>query len=287
MCAIVPVWCVIVFCLCVEICLKSFTNFPGKWHQGLYDMLRNPVYHPNNRGFDYFYGLPLSLSVDQGDEGLGTFTLMFPNLTRNLIGTICVTLFTLVFLLMISQIRLRTFVILLIISAIFFLYWYINFYYSIFLSSGVLMKNFDTVEMPVRLVGLTERFAREGVEFITNQTRSNNPFLLFVSWGHTHTFLAPNRKFAGHSRHNRYGDCVEELDWGTGLVLKALDDAGVRDNTLVYFTSDHGGSTFDVGANGQNDGGYNGIYRGISTFTSTNNVSTPLEHSRTLISIYL
>ena len=126
------------------------------------------------------------------------------------------------------------------------------------------MKNFDTVEMPVRLVGLTERFAREGVEFITNQTRSNNPFLLFVSWGHTHTFLAPNRKFAGHSRHNRYGDCVEELDWGTGIVLKALDDAGVRDNTLVYFTSDHGGSTFDVGANGQNDGGYNGIYRGIS-----------------------
>ena len=124
------------------------------------------------------------------------------------------------------------------------------------------MKNFEIVEMPLRLVGLTERFAREGVEFIKNQTLSNSPFLLFVSWGHTHTFLAPNRKFAGHSHHGRYGDCVEELDWGTGLVLKALDDAGVRDDTLVYFTSDHGGSLFDFGAKGQNDGGYNGIYRG-------------------------
>ena len=130
------------------------------------------------------------------------------------------------------------------------------------LSTAVLMKNFETLEMPARMVGLTERFAREGAEFINNQTTSGQPFLIFVSWGHTHTFLAPNQKFAGRTRHGRYGDCVEEMDWGIGMILKALDDTKTRDNTLVYFTSDHGGSLFDFGPKGQVDGGYNGVYRG-------------------------
>ena len=36
-------------------------------------------------------------------------------------------------------------------------------------------------------------------------------------------------------------DAVEELDWMTGKVLEALDAAtGVKDNTLVIWTSDNG-----------------------------------------------
>ena len=237
------------------------TALIGKWHQGVYDLYGNPIYHPMNRGFDYFYGIPLSLTSDNGDEGQYTFLMLFPNLTRDLLVTIGVILLTFVVLLRANIIKFRAFICLIFLLVIGFMYIYIM-VYCMYLSSGVLMKKFETIEMPVRMVGLTERFAREGVEFIKNQTTSVEPFLLFMSWGHTHTFLAPSQNFAGRTRHGRYGDCVEEMDWGIGMILSALDDTDARDNTLVYFTSDHGGSLFDFGPKGQVDGGYNWIYRG-------------------------
>ena len=238
--------------------------FPsGKWHLGLYDFQGNPVHHPRSRGFDYYYGLPLSMIVDLGDEGQLTIELVLPNITRKLITVLSASICTLILLFSMNLIRLRTCVFLLILLAFVFLYMYINLY-CLTWSAGVLMKDFETVEMPIRLVGLTERFAREGAEFIRNQSDSGNPFLLFMSWGHTHTFLAPSRQFAGRTIHGRYGDSVEELDWGTGIILEALDDVGAHNNTLVYFTSDHGGSFFDFGAKGEVDGGYNGIYRGTN-----------------------
>ena len=37
---------------------------------------------------------------------------------------------------------------------------------------------------------------------------------------------------------------VEHMDEGIGRVLQQLDDAGLRDKTLVVFTSDNGGHTY-------------------------------------------
>ena len=199
--------------------------------------------------------------TEQGDEGYELVRNVAPNMTRNLIIMTVVSLLTLTFLFGKGIVGLCAFFGLFILWVLFVLYVYITFY-RLDISGCVLMKNYDVIEMPVRLVGLTERFAREGIEFMKNQTASGNAFLMMMSWGHTHTFLAPSKKFSGRTRHGRYGDCVEELDWGIGLVLQALDDTGERNNTLVYFSSDHGGSLFAFGANGQVDGGYNGIYRG-------------------------
>ena len=242
-------------------CNYKVDYVPGKWHLGVYDMFGSPIYHPLKRGFDYFYGLPLSLAPDSGDEGQHIFLLLFPNFTRDFVVSGSVVLLTLIFLLRMRLVKLRSFICIVFFVTILYLYIFICIY-CLWLSTSVLMKDFDTLEMPARLVGLTERFAREGVEFIQNQTTAGNPFLLFMSWGHTHAFLAPSQKFAGRTRHGRYGDCVEEMDWGIGMILKALDDTNSRDNTLVYFTSDHGGSSFDIGPKGEMDGGYNGIYRG-------------------------
>ena len=121
------------------------------------------------------------------------------------------------------------------------------------------------MEQPIRLKGLTDRLVTESIDFLEARTKDQNPFLLHVSWVHMHTFLDPGRKFAGSTRHGRYGDCVEELDWGTGKILKALDRLGLRDNTLVYFTSDQGGHLEERGMHGEIDGGFNGIYKGKNT----------------------
>lgn len=65
--------------------------------------------------------------------------------------------------------------------------------------------------------------------------------------------LEPGEPFpCAHKRHQRvtrrrlqsdptYAAMVEALDSNVGRLLRALDDAGVTDNTLVIFTSDNGG----------------------------------------------
>ena len=53
-----------------------------------------------------------------------------------------------------------------------------------------------------------------------------------------------------------------ELDWSVGEILKALDRFGMRENTIVLFSSDNGGHVEGRGKHGDVVGGYNGIYRG-------------------------
>src|SRR5690606_26546144 len=42
------------------------------------------------------------------------------------------------------------------------------------------------------------------------------------------------------SQQGRYGDVIMEIDWSVGEVLKALDENGLAENTLVVFTTDNG-----------------------------------------------
>ena len=53
-----------------------------------------------------------------------------------------------------------------------------------------------------------------------------------------------------------------EFDWSVGEILKALDRLGMREDTVVLFTSDNGGHVEMRGTEGDRQGGHNGIYRG-------------------------
>ncbi len=74
--------------------------------------------------------------------------------------------------------------------------------------------------------------------------------------------LHASARFRDSGPHGRYGDEVRELDWSVGEVLGALDRLGVRNNTLVYFSSDNGGHRDEEDAAGERHGGWNGIYPG-------------------------
>lgn len=45
--------------------------------------------------------------------------------------------------------------------------------------------------------------------------------------------------------------------------MQALDKFNLRDNTLVYLTSDQGGHVEEISATGVVQGGWNGIYKGV------------------------
>lgn len=53
--------------------------------------------------------------------------------------------------------------------------------------------------------------------------------------------LSPERKRIEANRMAAYAAAVDEVDQATGRILAYLDEAGLRDNTLVLFLSDNGG----------------------------------------------
>jgi arylsulfatase A-like enzyme len=69
----------------------------------------------------------------------------------------------------------------------------------------------------------------------------DRPFFLYLATTNIHHPFTPAPQFIGKSKAGRYGDCILELDWIVGEVMKTLDEEGVTDNTMVIFTSDNGG----------------------------------------------
>jgi arylsulfatase A-like enzyme len=50
----------------------------------------------------------------------------------------------------------------------------------------------------------------------------------------------PTEEYRGKSTAGPYGDYVQQMDATLGQIMKALDDGGHGDNTLLIFTSDNG-----------------------------------------------
>ena len=96
----------------------------------------------------------------------------------------------------------------------------------------------ETLEQPADQTTITKRYAEEAVDFI--RAHRDEPFFVYVphSMPHVPLFRAP--EFEGHSRAGLYGDVIEEIDWSVGRILDVLEEEGIAENTLVFFSSDNG-----------------------------------------------
>lgn len=79
----------------------------------------------------------------------------------------------------------------------------------------------------------------------------DKPFFLYFPLTAPHTPIAPTDEFKGTSKAGAYGDFMQEVDWTVGQIMKALNEEGLAENTLVIFTSDNG----SPGRDGTNMGG--------------------------------
>jgi arylsulfatase A len=70
--------------------------------------------------------------------------------------------------------------------------------------------------------------------------RPGKPFFMYYGTTAIHTPITPSEKFQGKSGVGPYGDFVTELDDTVGRLMAKLEEHGIRDNTLVIFTSDNG-----------------------------------------------
>jgi arylsulfatase A len=87
---------------------------------------------------------------------------------------------------------------------------------------------------------VTPNFFRRTIDFISGNAKSPEPFFIYLALPSPHTPILPGEKWQGKSGLNPYGDFVMEIDDYMGQVLKAIEDAGIEENTLVIFTSDNG-----------------------------------------------
>ena len=214
-------------------------------------------HHPLNNGFDYFYGLiGTNLEDFGGENGSKVIVNLRPYWYYELFVIWAVTVSALWSMKKIKIISVSTFLgFSLLWSVPVIAAWQLMDNYI--LLASFLHRNYDLVEQPIRLTGLSQRLVNEGVEFVQNATGNNSPFLLVMSWSHMHVFLKTEKQFEGRSKHGIYGDALEELDWSVGEILNILKKKGIANNTLVYFSSDNGGH-LELGS----EGGYNSILKG-------------------------
>ncbi len=72
------------------------------------------------------------------------------------------------------------------------------------------------------------------------EENNGEPFFLFFSSQDIHVPRTPHPRFQGKSKLSYRGDAMVQLDWATGAILKALQQSGVDDDTIVIFSSDNG-----------------------------------------------
>lgn len=87
---------------------------------------------------------------------------------------------------------------------------------------------------------LIRMYTDKSIDFLENKRDREKPFVLYLAHTMMHTIIDASPKFRGKSAGGLYGDVVEEFDYETGRLLDKVDALGLRDNTLVIYTSDNG-----------------------------------------------
>jgi uncharacterized sulfatase len=111
-------------------------------------------------------------------------------------------------------------------------------------------KNKKMVNLPEGTYPV-DSLVMEAVDFLKMQQNQKKPFLMFFSSYYVHAPVIPNnlwliekyKKQMPDATENeiKYAAFVETMDYYYGLLLKALKNFGLEENTLVIFTSDNGG----------------------------------------------
>jgi arylsulfatase len=97
-----------------------------------------------------------------------------------------------------------------------------------------------------RMETIDDDIAGRAVDYIRRQAQAGKPFFLWVNFTHMHlrTHVKPESRGQSGRWQSEYHDVMIDHDKNVGTVLKALDDAGITDNTFVMYSTDNGPNMF-------------------------------------------
>jgi arylsulfatase A-like enzyme len=108
---------------------------------------------------------------------------------------------------------------------------------GVFWRAGEVTPGFDFDHVLHHLVS-------KGVDFIKKEDQ--RPFFLYLPLTAPHTPWLPTDEVNGTTQAGKYGDFVKLVDNQIGLILQALDQLKLTDNTLVVLSSDNGAHWTDT-----------------------------------------
>ncbi len=85
---------------------------------------------------------------------------------------------------------------------------------------------------------MSDTFCRKAVDFVTaNQDR---PFFLYYALHQPHVPRIPGPRYKGATSLGPRGDVIAEMDGCVGTLLDTLENLGIKEQTLILFSSDNG-----------------------------------------------
>jgi len=87
---------------------------------------------------------------------------------------------------------------------------------------------------------LAEAFLGRALRFIDDSQKAGQPFFLYYALHQPHVPRVPSPRFRGATGLGPRGDVIAEMDWCIGQLLDALEQGGMREHTLILFSSDNG-----------------------------------------------
>ena len=103
----------------------------------------------------------------------------------------------------------------------------------------------------------------DAIRIIRDHATSDHikPLFLYYALLEPHNPQVPEPEFEGKSDAGTYGDYVVQLDHWVGKVMGAINDHGLKENTLLIFASDNGASKRNLAKCPGHDG--NGVLSGF------------------------
>jgi arylsulfatase len=91
-----------------------------------------------------------------------------------------------------------------------------------------------------RMETVDDETSSAAIDFIQRQTRANRPFFCWFNSTRMHLYTHVRPEYKGRSGLSEYMDGMLEHDGHVGSVLKAIDDLGIANNTIVIYGTDNG-----------------------------------------------
>ncbi len=126
-----------------------------------------------------------------------------------------------------------------------------------FIENNKLLKQPDTIKPsdmyghPGKMItgwqleNILPDLTKKAITYIQDKSKDKQPFFLYMPLTSPHSPIAPTDKFKGTSKAGLYGDFVQQTDFTVGQIVKAVEEAGIGENTIVFFASDNGSPATD------------------------------------------
>ena len=85
---------------------------------------------------------------------------------------------------------------------------------------------------------IADSITTHAVDFI--KENSDKPFFMYFATNDVHVPRFPHPRFRGQSEMGLRGDAIVQFDWSVGEIVRALEEQGLLENTLIILTSDNG-----------------------------------------------